>query len=205
MYRPPKASGDNLPAIQCSGHASVMSRVCVEAARSSAPDGAPLKIVWTNLRVKRMRVGREFYSSGIYGDVVDKNNFLVRGTKKRRDKTMLTALVRGLPVLVTINVGKYPRLPDIIGVGKVAGVRDVPEGFREFRIDFGHIVPDSKQDRSPLIRSPQQKMLCWIKKTFMDRIGLSYTGNLMECSVMCDLVELMSDEKLPSIPTFPHK
>jgi hypothetical protein len=154
----------------------------------SAPAaGCRQKIVWTNLRVPEMTVGGVNYSSKIYGDSLDESNFLVRGTKKRRDKNMLEALERRIPVLVTMTRDGKPRLPRVIGVGMVESVRNVPEGLREFRIRFRHTVSESRQDNRVLVRHDKDSKRCWIKRAFLEHIGLSYSGNIMQCSVMCYL------------------
>jgi hypothetical protein len=135
-----------------------------------------------------MSVGGVRYSSEIYGDSLDKSNFLVRGTKKRRDKNMMAAFERRIPVLVTLTRDGRPRLPKVIGVGTGESVRDVAEGLREFRINFRRLVAEGSQKDRLLTRNPDDKKPCWIKRAFLNVIGLTCRGNLMECSLMCDLV-----------------
>ncbi len=88
---------------------------------------------------------------------------------------------------MTITRDGKPRLPRVIGVGMVESVRDVPEGLREFWIKFRHTVSESRQDNRVLVRHDKDSKRCWIQRAFLEHIGLSYNGNIMQCSVMCYL------------------
>jgi len=160
--------------------------------------GVRQQVLWTNLRVQEMSIGGSRYSSKIYGDKMDDKNFVVRGTKKRRDKNMMLALERRIPVLVTINDSILPRFPKVIGVGMVESVEDTPEGLREFRIKFRTNVEAFRQDRRYIHKSPNKPQRCWIKREFLQHIGMTCIGNLMQCSVMCDLVGRFAPVQKPA-------